>query len=566
MSLFPAFLKLANRRVLVVGGGNLAAQKIPGLLEAGVQVHVVSPDLSPSLTELTNNHQITWSPKLFEPSDLDAAFLVIAATSIRELNAQVFREADRRDILCNAVDDIDHCHFYYGSIVQRGDLQIAISTNGKSPALAQRLRKELEQQFGPEYAPWLDFLGAARESLRAESTDPESTKRQLHDLASRLMFEEFLAQSAPPKNVVADLQVGHRGTGTPACALREGTTPAAPLNLKEIGALAPEGPAFVAAAFRGASAASRMSLRDGRLSSTSHQSPISSHHPQASRNSKVFLLGAGPGDPELLTLKAFRILKSADVVLHDSLIGPEILNLIPATTERIDVGKRRGFRLLTQQDINSLLLSNAAKHKIVVRLKGGDPLLFGRAAEEIQALREAHIDFEVVPGVSAAFGAASAAKVSLTDRRLASHVLFTTFSRAPESQFLPGIGLTADTTVVVYMPGPDYSEVSRWLQNAAVSPETPVLVISKASHPDQSQHPTTVAGLTQLPPLPAPALLLVGRVAASASDPVGFSILPVAQGESASPAAFSRNEPTRHNESEGASPAAFRITQFRITQ
>jgi uroporphyrin-III C-methyltransferase len=244
----------------------------------------------------------------------------------------------------------------------------------------------------------------------------------------------------------------------------------------------------------------------------------SSATPRPINTAKVFLIGAGPGDPELLTIKALRILQSADVVLHDSLIGPEILNLIPPTAERIDVGKRAGFRLLTQQDINSLLLSNAAKHKIVVRLKGGDPLLFGRAAEEIQALREAKIDFEVVPGISAAFGAAAAAKVSLTDRRLSSHVLFTTFSRAPEAKFLPGIGLTADTTVVIYMPGPDYAEVSRWLQDAAVSPGTPVLVISKASHPDQSQHATTVAGLAHQAPLPAPALLLVGRVAASAAD------------------------------------------------
>ncbi len=476
MSLFPAFLKLTNRRVLLVGGGSIAAQKIPGLLEAGAQVHVVSPKLTSELTEWVRNQKISWSPKPFEPQDLDNAFLVIAATSLRDLNSQVYREADHRNILCNAVDDIDHCHFYYGSIVQRGDLQIAISTNGKSPALAQRLRKELEQQFGPEYANWLDSLGAARDALRAQSHNLESTKRQLHHLASRPMFAEFLAHSAPPKNVVADLQVGPSGTSSPKAT------------------------ELVAAA-----ACPERSRRDrgGRLSPSSP---------------KVFLIGAGPGDPELLTLKALRILQSADVVLHDSLIGPEILNLIPATAERIDVGKRAGFRLLTQQDINSLLLSNAAKHKIVVRLKGGDPLLFGRAAEEIQSLREANIDFEIVPGISAAFASASAAKVSLTDRRLSSHVLFTTFSRAPESRFLPGIGLTADTTVVVYMPGPDYAEVSRWLQDAAVSSGTPVLVISKASNPDQSQHATTVSGLAQLAPLPAPALLLVGRVAASAAD------------------------------------------------
>ena len=200
MSLFPAFLKLHSRRVLVVGGGSIAAQKIPGLLEAGAQVHVVSPKLAPQLTEWVRNRQIDWSPKPFEPADLDGAFLVIAATSLRDLNAHVYREADQRNILCNAVDDIDHCHFYYGSIVQRGDLQIAISTNGKSPALAQRLRKELEEQFGPEYACWLDWLGAARETLRAQSSDPEATKRWLHALASRSMFERFLQQANSSDN------------------------------------------------------------------------------------------------------------------------------------------------------------------------------------------------------------------------------------------------------------------------------------------------------------------------------------------------------------------------------
>ena len=129
---------------------------------------------------------------------------------------------------------------------------------------------------------------------------------------------------------------------------------------------------------------------------------------------KVFLVGAGPGDSELLTVKALRLLQSANIVLHDSLVNPEILDLIALHAQRIDVGKRRGFRLLSQGDINSLLVASAASHEIVVRLKGGDPMLFGRAAEEIQALREAAIDFEIVPGISAAFGAAAAAKISLT--------------------------------------------------------------------------------------------------------------------------------------------------------
>ena len=195
MTLFPAFLKLHDRPVLVVGGGTIATSKIPSLLQAGARVTVVSPTLTRELVQSVRNREIDWLPKAFEPDDLNGKFLVVAATSLRDLNESVYREADKRNILCNAVDDIDHCHFYYGSIVQRGDLQIAISTNGKSPALAQRLRKELEEQFGPEYAPWLDWLGAAREVLRAQSTDTETTRRWLHLLASPQMLQRFLDEA-----------------------------------------------------------------------------------------------------------------------------------------------------------------------------------------------------------------------------------------------------------------------------------------------------------------------------------------------------------------------------------
>ncbi len=229
---------------------------------------------------------------------------------------------------------------------------------------------------------------------------------------------------------------------------------------------------------------------------------------------KVFLIGAGPGDPELLTCKALKILQSASVVLHDSLVSGEILRLIPQSAERIDVGKRRGFKLLTQQDINALLIAAAANHNSVVRLKGGDPLLFGRAAEEIQSLREAAIDFEIVPGISAAFAAAATARAPLTDRALASNVLFTTFSRSPEAQQVLRNTLTSDTTVVVYMPGSHYAEVSAWLLEAGISQETPCLAVSKASQPDQITQLTTAASLATLPPLPAPAILIVGRAVA----------------------------------------------------
>jgi precorrin-2 dehydrogenase / sirohydrochlorin ferrochelatase len=201
MSLFPIFVKLENRSVVVVGGGIVAEGKIPGLLEAGARVRVIAPEVTQTIARWSGQQKLEWHAKKFEPGDLPDATLVIAATSAPAVNETVYREADRLGILCNAVDDIQHCHFYYGSIVQRGDLQIAISTNGKSPALAQRLRKELEAQFGPEYEHWLEWLGAAREVLRGGRGDSDSTKRVLHHLASRPMFERFLREAHEKESV-----------------------------------------------------------------------------------------------------------------------------------------------------------------------------------------------------------------------------------------------------------------------------------------------------------------------------------------------------------------------------
>jgi siroheme synthase-like protein len=195
MSLFPIFVKLEGCLIVVIGGGTIAEGKIPSVLSARARIRLVAPSITPQIAEWVRFGKMDWLPKEFEAGDLDGAFLVIAATSAPGVNAAVFREAEKRGILCNAVDDIEHCHFYYGAVVQRGDLQIAISTNGKSPALAQRLRQELEVQFGPEYEAWLQWLGAAREALRAQGPNSDATKKLLHELASRPMFEEFVRQA-----------------------------------------------------------------------------------------------------------------------------------------------------------------------------------------------------------------------------------------------------------------------------------------------------------------------------------------------------------------------------------
>jgi siroheme synthase-like protein len=183
------FVKLEGRPSLVVGAGAIAAAKIPSLLEAGAQVRVVAPQANDAVAQLVRDGKVVWEQRTFQPSDLDGVFLVIAATSLHELNSQVFHEARQRNILCNAVDDPENCDFYYGSVVRRGDLQIAISTAGHSPALSQRLRQELEQQFGPEYSAWLQELGARREQLFSQDIDPEERRQLLHAVASREAFE-----------------------------------------------------------------------------------------------------------------------------------------------------------------------------------------------------------------------------------------------------------------------------------------------------------------------------------------------------------------------------------------
>jgi len=195
MTLFPVFVKLEGRLVVVVGGGAIAEGKIEGLISAGARVRVIAPQIRPQIAKWVRFRKVEWLPKEFASGDLAGASLVVAATSAPGVNKAVFAEAEARNILCNAVDDIENCHFYYGSVVQRGDLQIAISTNGKSPALAQRIRKELEAAYGPEYAEWVAWLGAVREILRADSSDPELTKELLHQLASREGFDRYRRQS-----------------------------------------------------------------------------------------------------------------------------------------------------------------------------------------------------------------------------------------------------------------------------------------------------------------------------------------------------------------------------------
>ncbi len=427
MTLLPIFLKLDGRLGLVAGAGAVALEKIRSLLPTGLRLRVVAPEARPEIRQLAAAGQIELIERPFESADLDGSFLVIAATNSAAVNAAVYQEAVARGILANSVDDPPNCGFYFGSVVSRGRLQIAISTAGESPAVAQRLRREIDQQLPEDIGSWLEEVGRLRREILASHPPGEARRLLLHELAQR-----------------------------PACA----------------SAFCP----------------TRRSL-------------------EVDEPGKIYLIGAGPGDPELLTVKALRLLQSADVVLHDDLVPRAILELAAPSAEVVNVGKRCGVKNVSQEEINARMIEQARAGRSVVRLKSGDPLLFGRAAEEIAALAEAGVPFEIVPGISAAFAAAAALGCSLTSRASASSVLISTGHHAQPAADLPR---EKQATRVVYMPGRDLSLLAQdWLAEGLPA-DLPCAIVSHAGQPEEQVHRTTLGALGEAPPAPAPSLLLAG--------------------------------------------------------
>jgi uroporphyrin-III C-methyltransferase / precorrin-2 dehydrogenase / sirohydrochlorin ferrochelatase len=430
MSLLPVFVKLEGRRVLVVGAGTVALDKIGSLLKTGARVRVVAPQARQEVRALAQDGSLEWIERGFEPADLDGFALVIAATNMPEVNAAVYREAGKRGVLCNSVDDIPNCDFFFGSVVRRGDLQIAISTAGESPAYAQRLRKEIDARLATDAGEWLSGIGKLRREILATLPAGDDRKNLLHRLAQ-------------------------------------------------------DGPAF-------------------------------DHPGWEESDARVFLVGAGPGDPDLLTVKATRLIHAADVILHDDLVPQAILD-IANRAEIVNVGKRCGSKRITQDEINALIVEHARARRIVVRLKCGDPLIFGRAAEEMDALRAANVRFEVVPGITSALAAAAAIPASLTDRRAASNVTFSTghHAQSHNEAALPAI---EDATRVVYMPGRDLTLLAEQWMMEGLPADFPCALVSRAAQPDQVVRHTTLGELHREQAMEAPSILLAGWALAEAGE------------------------------------------------
>ncbi len=463
MSMLPIFLKLDGRRCLLVGAGNVALDKVGSLLKTGLRLRVVAPEARPEIQQLASAGKLEWVQRAFEPADLDGNFLAVTATDSPQTNALVYRESAERGILCNSVDDIPNCDFYFGSVVSRGDLQIAISTAGQSPAVAQHLRHEIDEQLPDDLGPWLESLGQLRREVLEIHPAGDARKSLLHQLAQRSVCEY---EACPSR------QLAH-----------------APLEPEQNDdddiEFSGESPDFLEPLLR-------------TVESNAKDSPETVH-----------LVGAGPGDPDLLTVKAVRLIQTADVILHDDLVPQAILDLASPSAEILNVGKRCGNKTITQAEINSTMIEHACGNRSVVRLKSGDPLIFGRAAEEIAALNEAGVPFQIVPGITAAFAAAAAIGCSLTNRDAASNVIFSTGHHAQSHNQSP-LPEIEDATRVVYMPGRDLRLLAQeWLAQG-LPPEFPCVVVSRAAQPGQQIRCTTLAALGDAEPTLAPSLLIAG--------------------------------------------------------
>ena len=462
-TLFPLFLDLRGRRVLVVGGGSVAARKVTALLEAQADVALVAPALDATLAPLVRMQRITHLGATFAPHQLDDAWLVIAATDDPLVNRAVAEAASARRLWVNVVDDAELASAQLPARVQRGPLQIAISSGGAAPMLARHLREQLESQLDESLGTLAQLFVTLRSRIRARL--PELPAR-------RAFFRRAL-------------------DGRVQAQLRRGDIDAA-----------------------------RESL----------EAELEQANPTP--RGRVSLVGAGPGDPGLLTLRALRVLNDADVILHDRLVSVEVLALARRDAQRIEVGKRVGGNHdATQQRIHALMIELARAGKHVVRLKGGDPFVFGRGGEELQALRAHGIDYEVVPGITAAVACAAHAGIPLTHRAHAQSLrILTAQAKAGEAEHDWAALAQPGQTRVFYMGVSGLERLRDKLVGHGLPASTPFALIENGSLPQQRVIAGTLATLPVLArehAVQAPALLIVGEVAAFATELHWFGAAPL---------------------------------------
>ena len=462
MRYFPLFADLNGRRVLVVGGGEVAERKVRLLLEAGARIDIVARELvSRELAEWAGAGPVSWLARDFDESQLDGATLVVAATSDGALNERVASAARARHLLCNVVDDAERSSFIVPAIVDRSPLVIAISSGGVAPVLARLARERIELLFDESFGTLACLLAEWRSRI----------KRALPDVTARRRFYESAVRGR-----VADL-------------VRSRQPEAAGMEIERQLAV-----------------------------------------PSQPARGSVVLVGAGPGDPGLLTINALRALQEADVILHDRLVSDAVLSLARRDAERISVGKAAGAHSVPQSRIHELLVEHATAGRRVVRLKGGDPFVFGRGGEELEVLARHGIPFEVVPGITAAIGCAAYAGIPLTHRDHAQSVRFVTAHCGESADTLDWASLAQPRqTLALYMGVAALGRIAGRLLAHGCTPATPVAIIENGTRPDQRVTLTTLAALDDVScraDIQSPALLVIGEVAALAAQLNWFGGVP----------------------------------------
>jgi uroporphyrin-III C-methyltransferase / precorrin-2 dehydrogenase / sirohydrochlorin ferrochelatase len=456
MDYLPVFLDLRGRQTLVVGGGAVAMRKVELLLRAHALVRVVAPRLHFELALYRDAGRIEHCPVAFEPAHFEGVVFAIAATDLPEVNLAVTAAGTARGVFVNAVDDTAFGSCIMPAIVDRSPIVVAIGSSGQSPTLVRRVRAQLEGLLPEGLGELARLAGRARERIA----------QVLPDLERRRRFWDRLFD------------------GSIATAVLSGKPAEAEAMLDQ--ALGEE-------------------LRSAR---------------EARARGEVYLIGAGPGDPDLLTLRALQLLQRADVVLYDRLVSAAVLERARRDATRIDVGKESGRHRVTQQRIHDLMLEHAGRGLRVARLKGGDPFIFGRGGEEIDVLLAAGIPLVVVPGISAAQGAAASARVPLTHRGLAQSVSFVT-AMGEAAERLDWTALAAPLqTVVFYMGVAQLPRIVRNLIARGAPAARPAVIIERATLPDQRVLSGTLLDIAQRAQdagVKAPALLIVGDVAARAA-------------------------------------------------
>ncbi len=459
MRTFPIFVTVDRKPPLVVGGGELAAVKTRLLLKRASLVDVAAETLVPALEELLRENRVALLPVRPGVDQIRGRPFVVAATGDDEEDARVAAIARALGVPVNVPDRPALCTFVMPAIVDRGEVTIAIGTDGAAPVLAQRLRAWLERELPAGLDALARFARDFREAVAAKL--PAGTARR--------NFWGLIFDGAASEALLAgDETEARRLIGE---ALEEATA-------------------------------------------------------SGSGQGRVLLVGAGPGDPDLLTLKAIHALKAADVILYDRLPGKRVLEHARREALLIPVGKTRRDHSVSQDKIQALMIEHARSGKTVVRLKGGDPLVFGRAGEEIAALQSAGIDVAVIPGITASLAAAASLKLPLTHRDISHSVTFLSgqdkSGGEPRFDHLDFAALKADAnTLVVYMGVATASVLAGRLIASGWAPSTPVVAVENASAEDERRLAVTLAGLASAPErlgLKSPAVLIIGEVAALADQ------------------------------------------------